>query len=241
MFDAAAAAVFAFPDKRAAFVFTDMANQGYQPASSAPSLANGGFVSVGSHTLPVASGGAAEIYGVNLGTPDTTAIYVNGYPAPLLFTSGGQVDVQIPWEANGAGTIGAIVNGSPSNLLPATVNTYAPVILAITHSDGQSYVTAANPATANETLVVYATGLGPVTGAMVTGQVSASNPLQSTTQIPTVNIGGASGNVSFAGLTPGYLGLYQVNVQVPPNAPANTALTISLGGQSSPAMALQVH
>ena len=61
--------------------------------------------------------------------------------APVIYIRR-QVDVQIPWEANGAGTIGAIVNGSPSNLLPATVNTYAPVILAITHSDGQSYVTA---------------------------------------------------------------------------------------------------
>jgi uncharacterized protein (TIGR03437 family) len=240
MFDAAAAAVFAFPAQRSAFVFTDMANQGYTPSSSAPVVSNGGFVSVGSHTLPVAAGGAAEVYGANFGSSNTTSIYINGFLAPLLYTSGGQVDVEVPWEAAGAGTIGAIVNGSPSALLPATVSTYAPVILAITHVDG-SYVSAGSPATANETLVVYATGLGPVTGPMVDGQVSLASPLQSTTLTPTVNIGSASGQVSFSGLTPGYLCLYQVNVQVPPNAPANTSLTISIGGQTSPAMALQVH
>jgi uncharacterized protein (TIGR03437 family) len=239
-FEAAVALVQSFPADRTAFVLKDLVTQGYRLPASYPTLADGGFVSVGTHALPVAAGGAAEIYGINFGTADITSLYINGYPAPLLFTSGGQVDVQVPWEAGGTATLGAIVNGSPSNVLITAVNAYAPAILAVTHTDGQSYVTPANPAAANETLVVYATGLGPVTGGMVTGQKSTATPLQSTTQTPKVTIGSASGTVSFSGLTPGFIGLYQVNVVVPANVPANSSLAIAIGGVTAQAVALPV-
>jgi uncharacterized protein (TIGR03437 family) len=50
--------------------------------------------------------------------------------------------------------------------------------------------------------------------------------------MPTVMIGGASGNVLFSGLVPGSVGLYQVNTQIPAAAAKGAAvpLTISVGG-----------
>jgi uncharacterized protein (TIGR03437 family) len=39
--------------------------------------------------------------------------------------------------------------------------------------------------------------------------------------------------VSFSGLTPGFIGLYQVNIQVPANAASGSFLTVSIAGQSA--------
>jgi uncharacterized protein (TIGR03437 family) len=59
--------------------------------------------------------------------------------------------------------------------------------------------------------------------------------LSSTTTTPVVNIGGQQAQVLFSGLSPGFVGLYQVNVVVPPGISAgNQPITISIGGQTSP-------
>ena len=58
--------------------------------------------------------------------------------------------------------------------------------------------------------------------------------LANTTASPTVTIGSATGQVSFSGLTPGSIGLYQVNVSVPTNANTGSqTLTLSIGSQST--------
>ena len=158
-----------------------------------------------------------------------------------------QFNVQVPWEATGLASFGMIVNGAPSNIQFANVNTYSPDVFmispalgAITHVDG-SLVSATSPAAANEVVVVYATGLGPVGGAMVTGNPASSTSLQPTTPQPaTATLGNVPATVSFSGLTPGFTGLYQVNLQIPANAPAGSLLTINIGGQAAPPVALPV-
>jgi uncharacterized protein (TIGR03437 family) len=182
------------------------------------------------------------VYGANFGGTDTTSIYFNGYAAPVLFASPGQFNVEVPWEAAGTNsTIGAIVNGRPSNIVTSNVSAYSPVVFGTFHADGTSAVTAGNPASANEAVTIYATGLGPVTGAMVTGQPASSTTFQKTTQDPTVTVGGLpAASIIFSGLTPGFLGIYQINVQLPVNVPAGaqTPLVVAIGGQRSPTIAL---
>jgi uncharacterized protein (TIGR03437 family) len=135
-----------------------------------------------------------------------------------------------------------IVNGAPSNIQTATVATYSPGVFAITHADGSSPVTATSPATAKETVVVYATGLGPVSGSMVTGQPASTTSLQPTMpDQATAKIGGITAPVAFSGLTPGFIGLYQVNVQIPANVPPGSLLTIGAGGQSAPPVPLPIQ
>jgi uncharacterized protein (TIGR03437 family) len=141
------------------------------------------------------------------------------------------------------------VNGAPSNVVSKGVYTYSPDVFmvsaaqaAITHADG-SLVSNDSPAAPNETVVVYATGLGPVSGAMVTGAPASSTSLQRTTPQQTTAMlnYSAPATVSFSGLTPGFIGLYQVNVQVPANAAHGVPLlTIYIGGQSGPAVPLPV-
>ena len=243
-FDGAVAIVTAFPADRTRFVLGDIVTQGYQLPSSSPSLANGGIVNAAAVTA-AAAGGLASVYGSNLGSGDNTTMYINGFAAPVFFPSPGQFNVQVPWEAGGSASFGMIVNGAPSNVQFASVNTYSPGVFsitntqgAITHVDG-SLVSTTNPATASETVVVYATGLGPVSGGMVTGKPASNTSLQPTTpQQATAAIGGVPAVVSFSGLTPGFTGLYQVNVQIPPNVPPSSSLIVTIGGVSSPPVPL---
>jgi uncharacterized protein (TIGR03437 family) len=154
----------------------------------------------------------------------------------------------VPWEATGYAPFGMIVNGAPSNLQDATVSTYSPGVFmvspaqaVITHADG-SLVSDTSPAAANETVVVYATGLGPVSGAMVTGNPASTTSLQPTSpDQATANIGGINAPVSFSGLTPGFVGLCQINVQVPANAASGSLLIISIGGVSAPPVSLSIR
>jgi uncharacterized protein (TIGR03437 family) len=246
-FDAAAAFVMTFAPLRMQFIMTDIVTQGYQWPSNSPKLGDGGVVSAASFVVDVARGGLASIFGSNLGNGDNTTVWVNGSIAPVFYASPGQFNVQIPWEVTGMGSFNMIVNGSPSNVVSRGVYTYSPDVFmisaaqgAITHADG-SLVSNASPATVNETVVVYATGLGPVSGAMVTGKPASSTSLQPTTPQPaTATLGGIPATVSFSGLTPGFIGLYQVNVQVPANAPPGSLLSISIGGGRAPAVPLPV-
>uniref|UniRef100_Q01ZB4 Spore coat assembly protein-like protein n=1 Tax=Solibacter usitatus (strain Ellin6076) TaxID=234267 RepID=Q01ZB4_SOLUE len=246
-FDAAVAVVQGFATERTRFVLSDVAAQGYQFPTGAPALADGGVISA-AVLGPVAAGGLASIYGSNMGNGDNTTVYVNGYAAPVFFASSGQFNIQVPWEANGLASFGMTVNGVASNIQTANVNTYSPAVFvlsatqaAITHVDG-SLVSSSNPAAAGETVIVYGTGLGPVTGDMVTGKPASSTVLQPTSPTQaTAKIGGINAAVSFSGLTPGFTGLYQVNVQVPQNVQAGASLVITIGGGSSPAVPISTR
>jgi len=128
----------------------------------------------------------------------------------------------------------------------------------VTHADGSAvYVT--SPAKAGEELVAYAVGLGQTNPASVTGQlVTKSAPTVTTftldynfhpNALPSRPLPTGPQPI-FAGTTPGYVGLYQVNFVVPP-VPAGTPpcvdasalpfgsnvvqsnLTISIGGTFS--------
>jgi uncharacterized protein (TIGR03437 family) len=84
----------------------------------------------------------------------------------------------------------------------------------------------ANPLPRGQVLVVYATGLGAV---MKQGQLSA------TAAPVTAVVNGQELPAEFAGLAPGYVGLYQVNVRIPAATPPGlgVSLTLKEGGQMS--------
>jgi uncharacterized protein (TIGR03437 family) len=82
------------------------------------------------------------------------------------------------------------------------------------HADG-SAVSATDPAVAGETISLYATGLGAVTVDLPLGAAGPANPTATTAASPQILLGGAPLTVTFSGLAPGYVGLYQVNASVP--------------------------
>jgi uncharacterized protein (TIGR03437 family) len=88
----------------------------------------------------------------------------------------------------------------------------------------------------SETWVLRITRVPPAVqdGAAGTGS-------QQTGAKPTATIGGAAAPVSFSGLAPNFVGLYQVNVQVPTGlAPGNQPLVLTISGASNKPVLLPV-
>ncbi len=180
--------------------------------------------------------------------------------APLFYASGSQVNLQIPWEM-GVTVSGQLewqnlmapaYNGQSGNTQPIAVAPFAPAIFT-TGSSGTgpgaildaSYrlVDSTNPASGGSYILIYCTGLGAVTNQPATGSPALGDPLSWTTTVPTVTIGGNTAPVSFYGLAPGYVGLYQVNAQVPAGMPANasTPVLLSIGGVASNTVTMAVQ
>jgi uncharacterized protein (TIGR03437 family) len=218
-------------------------------------------VSLGDYTTAVAAGGLVTIFGKNLGTSAASAtpplptllsgtcVTLNNQPLPLAYVTSGQINAQIP-PSLAAGkyplVIRSIANGIASASSTMTVSKYAPAVLmgdggqaAILHADG-SFVTKDNPANRDETLLIFATGLGPTHGGTVTsGQASPSDPLALTDTVE-VFFGNplykqAAIIVDWSGLAPGLVGVYQLNIRVPGFHISGSSLqvTLKVGGASS--------
>jgi uncharacterized protein (TIGR03437 family) len=104
-------------------------------------------------------------------------------------------------------------------------------------------VDASHPATPGSTYIqIYCMGLGAVTNQPLDGSAAPSSPLARTSATPQVTIGNAPATVTFSGLAPGFVGLYQINALVPAAAPAGTAVpvAISIGGVASNTVTIAV-
>ena len=90
--------------------------------------------------------------------------------------------------------------------------------------------------------MLYATGLGTVSGAITTGAPAPDAPLLATLRQPEVTIGGRPATVLFSGLAPRYAGLYQINVRLAADTPAGPVdVVITAGGRSSKPAKLRVE
>jgi len=99
-----------------------------------------------------------------------------------------------------------------------------------------------HPVKAGDALVIYCAGLGAVSTPVANDAAAAAAPL-SQTGIPTVTIGHKPARVLFSGLTPGFAGLYQVNVKVPADVTPGDEVPVVIGiaGQTSPVVTISVR
>jgi uncharacterized protein (TIGR03437 family) len=112
----------------------------------------------------------------------------------------------------------------------------------IVHAANFSLVSPASPARVGEYLSIFCTGLGGLQHPVPTGDVPPL-PAPQVTGVPEVTIGGVPATVTFAGVAPGFVGLYQVNVQVAPGTPAGSeqALQIRMNGIPGNAVTVAVQ
>jgi uncharacterized protein (TIGR03437 family) len=84
---------------------------------------------------------------------------------------------------------------------------------------------------------------GDLSGCALAGSAAPVDTLSSTVVPVTVTIGGKAATVLFAGVTPGFTGLYQVNVAMPNGiTPGNAVpLVLTQGENSSPAVNIAVR
>ncbi len=168
-------------------------------------------------------------------TPEGTTVTFtagNDYEAPLFFVSAGQINAQVPFEVTPGAVSVRVQRGSETsatqtvqvaNVSPGifTANQRGTGAGAILHADNFQAVSESDPARPGEFLLIFCTGLGPVDPPVSSGDLAPSaEPLARTTSVPMVNIGGIPAQVTFSGLAPGFVGLYQVNLQVPAGVPS---------------------
>ena len=103
------------------------------------------------------------------------------------------------------------------------------------HSQDAALVTPDYPAERDETIVLYATGLGPVRPAVGAGVPGSSDPFSETIMPVSVSIGEVPYLVTWAGLAPDTVGIYQINVYVPGGHIEGDDLpvVVTVGGTSS--------
>jgi uncharacterized protein (TIGR03437 family) len=98
------------------------------------------------------------------------------------------------------------------------------------HWPDYSMVSADAPASPGEYIILYLVGMGATDNRVASGSPTPLDPLSRVTASPVVTVGGQQAQVLFAGLTPGWVGLYQVNIQIPANAKSgNLELKVSQG------------
>jgi uncharacterized protein (TIGR03437 family) len=119
----------------------------------------------------------------------------------------------------------------------------AGIVVRVTADGTQSVVAKDNPTHPYEALVIYCAGLGSVSPNQVAGAPATFAPLSQTIDAVTVTIGGLDAPVAFAGLTPGFTGLYQVNAYVPSGVVPgdNVPLVITQGDRASPVVSIAVR
>jgi minor extracellular serine protease Vpr len=166
-------------------------------------------------------------------------------PGYIDFVSPTQVNVWVPWELAGQSSVQMKVDvdeGFYGNVVTIPLQSTAPGFflssnVAIAQDQNFNLITASNPAVPGQAIVLYCNGLGPVTNQPASGAPAPGSPnFATTTTTPVVNIGGQPAQVLFSGLSPGFVGLYQVNVTVPAGLSAgNQPITIAIGGNTSPA------
>ena len=223
----------------------------YAASVAPPQIA--AVVSAADSKSPAAPGGLITLYGSNLSPtnqatsqiPVPTAlanscITVNGQPIPLIFVSPGQINAQMPFQAVGAETIVVHTPAGTSDNFNLTVQPTAPAVFlsgvagpqtnlpTVIRLDNGLLATDANPIHRGDTLVLYATGLGQTNPSGLTGYPAPGDPLASALAVPTVSIGGVNLPVSYAGLAPGEVGVYQINVLVPGNVPVGLGLPLTI-------------
>jgi uncharacterized protein (TIGR03437 family) len=223
--------------------------------AAAPRVNDNGVVNAASYSpAGLAPGSIASVFGTNLALDTATAgvrplpttlasatLRFSGVTAPQFYASPTQVNIQIPWELAGMAQPALTITtaGVAGNTQSINMATYGPGIFVAV--DAQFRVVGPpNPTRAGAVIQIYATGLGPVSNPPATGAAALSSPLSTTSTIPMVTIGGLPAKVSFSGLAPDFVGLYQINAEVPAVAGNSVPVTVSLGGVASNTIAIAV-
>jgi uncharacterized protein (TIGR03437 family) len=214
-----------------------------------------------------AAGTILSMFGTNLATGTQSAtglplptlmagaqVKVNGSAAPLFFVSPGQINFQLPSELSGtSATIVPSLNDLDGAPVSVPLVASVPGLFSLS-SDGAgpgailkpdfSVVSASNPAARGSVILIYGTGFGPTTPTVPSGQPAPGDPpgLARLVATPTVTIGGQPAQILFAGLAPGFVGLFQINAVVPSTATVgNAPVVVTVGTATSNTVTVAVQ
>jgi len=216
--------------------------------------------------VPVAPGTLVSLFGDNLSAANAVPnalplpknlgeveVRLNDVAIPLLFAGPGQVNAQIPYTLDPDEEYQLEIRRG------STITTPQPIVIAQARpgvftvdqsGQGQGHIyraladgsqrlaDAANPANAGDVLVIYCNGLGLTNPAVAAGSAAPASPLAVTANPAIVTIGGQNAAIAFAGLAPGFTGLYQINAVVPAGVAPGSAVPLIITVASQPSVAV---
>ena len=210
-------------------------------------------VSAADRSDSLAPGGLITIFGTNLSpfdvsTADPTVadalpeacLTVNGAAAPIIFASSTRINAQLPFNADGTTTLILRTPGGTSDSFRLRLAPAAPTVFrsgtagpetgipAVVRAVNNDLVTLSNPIHPGDDIIVYATGLGRTNPEIPPGMPAPQEPLARAVVTPQLQLGGIDLNVYYAGLTPGLVGVYQINALVPRNVPTGFDIPMTI-------------
>ena len=161
----------------------------------------------------------------SLYSSSTTTVAIGGQPAPVIFATPFQVNAQVPFGLKPGSYLLSVSSVYGSFDQQVDIRELAPALFkldeqrgAIVNQDG-TINSSTNPARRGQVVLVYGTGFG---------EVLKQGNLSVTAKAVTAEINGVNAPVAFAGLAPGFIGLYQLNLQLPANMPPGLDVTLSI-------------
>jgi uncharacterized protein (TIGR03437 family) len=165
-------------------------------------------------TTIAAVGSVLTLYGPELAAVKQVSFC--GQPVSLLH--GNYLQFQVPFDLPNETCQAVVQTASPfESAVTLTVQQYDPQFVAggsVFHGDFSGPISSISPAHPGEVIVTYMTGLGPVDQ---NGLLTKPGFFCDVDSVPA--------NVLYAGLAPGYLGTYQLNIQVPDVSDSAPSLT----------------
>jgi len=173
-------------------------------------------------------------------------VTVDGFPAGIYYASPSQISFQVPWEVAGKTQVSVVVTSGGVASAPATIplSAYAPGLYT-TNQQGTGQAAArvagtasiaapvgvfpgSSPAPRGGYVEFYGTGFGPVSNTPADCAASPAVPLAYTNATVSATVGGLKASVSFSGLAPGLIGLYQIDVRIPAGVTPGNAVPVTL-------------
>jgi uncharacterized protein (TIGR03437 family) len=185
-----------------------------------PTIAPGTWIEIYGSNLArtTRSWTAADFVGDSAPTSlDGVSVTVGGLPAFISYVSPSQVNVQVPFGiAPGETRIAVISGGQRSNPVSVPIQSIHPGVLGVPSEslgDGIAVTIPSGPVHSGDLVSFFAIGCGPVTPDVPAGRITSGlHVLEGVT----VEFDGLPARIVWAGLSPGSVGLYQINVEVPP-------------------------
>lgn len=171
-------------------------------------------------------------------------VLIQNIPAGIYYVSPNQINLLIPAELlPGPARLQLIQDGRAGPEVQIRLRSAAPALYqldadtAIAVRAGGVLATAAAPARPGEVIVLYATGLGEVLPPLAAGEIPrAAAPLKRLSEFRVFLDGLAvdPSNILYAGVTPGFAGLYQVNLRLPATTGKDPEVRLAVGEELSP-------
>src|SRR5438094_8030839 len=232
-----------------------------QTGERAPSFQACGVVNTATRSRRISPGSLISILGSNLADAASASgpplprllggvcVTANEMALPLINPSPPQINAKFTHEVAatrgvtltvrsqrlGLVSSGVLVSLSASSPDVLSLDVNGTKTAAIIHGADFALVTPDYPAERDETLILYAAGLGPVNPRVAAGEAASADPFSVTTDSVEVTIGGHPYPVLWSGLAPGMVGIYQINLYVPGDRTEGDDLpvVITAGGAAS--------